>query len=173
MCLNIRMVTQLTTARDRSKVPAQDAPGVVALPPLVYALGLAAGLGLEALLPSATILEEVRWPAGGVLLATGMLLGPWFLVTFWRAGTPVDVGKPTTALVTHGPFRLSRNPGYLSLALIYLGIAVLASALWALATLVPTLAVIQIGVIQREERYLERKFGEEYRRYKSRIRQWL
>jgi len=155
------------------EVPAQDTPGVIALPPLVYVLGLALGLGLEALLPSAAIPGEVRWPAGGLLLAAGMLLGPWFLITFWRAGTPVDVAKPTSALVTHGPFRFSRNPGYLSLALMYLGIATLTSALWGLATLLPTLAVIQIGVIQREERYLEGKFGDEYRRYKSRTRQWL
>jgi protein-S-isoprenylcysteine O-methyltransferase Ste14 len=72
-----------------------------------------------------------------------------------------------------GPFRHTRNPGYLSLTMIYAGLASLANALWAILLLPAALLVIQRGVIEREERYLERRFGEEYLRYKARVRRWI
>jgi protein-S-isoprenylcysteine O-methyltransferase Ste14 len=84
---------------------------------------------------------------------------------FWilrSAGTPVNPEKPVSSLVTDGPFRYTRNPGYLSMAMIYMGVASLANALWAILLLPAALAVIQRGVVEREERYLERKFGEEF-----------
>ena len=84
-----------------------------------------------------------------------------------------DVLVHTTALVTTGPYRISRNPGYLGLALAYAGIAVLAHAVWVLAMLVPALVVVDRMVIAREERYLERRFGEQYSSYKRRTRRWL
>ena len=101
-----------------------------------------------------------------------MLAGS-FVRAFRRANTPVDPGRATTAIVTTGPYRLSRNPGYLAMALAYAGIAVLTDTLWAFVTLLPTLILIDRGVIKREERYLELKFGEDYLRYKARTRRWL
>ena len=77
------------------------------------------------------------------------------------------------ALVTGGIYRHTRNPLYVALALVYAGIAVAADSLWALMFLAPCLGVIRYGVIAREEAYLERKFGEEYRRFKSAVRRWL
>jgi protein-S-isoprenylcysteine O-methyltransferase Ste14 len=94
-------------------------------------------------------------------------------MTFRRAGTHINPGEPATTLVTTGPYRLSRNPGYLGMAFAYSGIAVLSGALWALALLLPTLFLIDRGVIRREERYLERTFGDEYLRYRSRTRRWI
>jgi protein-S-isoprenylcysteine O-methyltransferase Ste14 len=72
-----------------------------------------------------------------------------------------------------GVFRFSRNPLYLSLTLLYIGISLLFNALWALLLLLPLLVIVQIGVIQREEVYLERKFSDEYLRYKAQVRRWL
>jgi protein-S-isoprenylcysteine O-methyltransferase Ste14 len=97
----------------------------------------------------------------------------WFFWTLRSAGTPVSPEKPVSSLVTTGPFRYTRNPGYLSMAVIYTGIASLANALWAILFLPAALAVIRRGVIEREERYLERKFGEEYLRYKAQARRWI
>ena len=82
-------------------------------------------------------------------------------------------GKVGAALVTTGPYRLSRNPGYLGMALGYAGIAILFGALWALVPLVPTLVLIDRGVIRREERHLERRFGEQYSRYRAQTRRWI
>jgi protein-S-isoprenylcysteine O-methyltransferase Ste14 len=76
-------------------------------------------------------------------------------------------------LVTDGPFRYTRNPAYLAFAVIYVGIASVANALWAILLLPATLFVIRRGVIEREERYLEREFGEEYLSYKARVRRWV
>jgi protein-S-isoprenylcysteine O-methyltransferase Ste14 len=150
-----------------------DIAGVIAPPPLIYAGALVAGLVLNALLPSPRIPAQVAWPVGVLLLAGGALLAGSFISAFVRAGTPVDVRRPTTSLVTTGPYRITRNPGYLGLALVYLGIATLARTPWAYLTLIPALAVMDRLVIAREERYLERRFGEDYLRYKAHTRRWL
>ena len=81
--------------------------------------------------------------------------------------------EPTTALVTEGPYCFTRNPLYLGLTLTYGGISALANALWATLLLPFVLVVMRRGVIDREERYLERAFGEEYIRYKARVRRWI
>ena len=146
---------------------------MIAPPPLIYLVALAAGLALDALLPSPQVPRAVAWTLGGALLIAGVSLAAWFLVTFRGAGTPVDVRRPAAVLVTTGPFRFSRNPGYLSLTVIYAGIAVVASALWAFLVLPATLVAVQHGVIKREERYLARRFGDSYRRYQQRTRRWL
>ena len=89
------------------------------------------------------------------------------------ADTTMHINKPVSSLVQHGPFRYSRNPGYLFLTMLYAGIAVLKNALWAILPLPLVLYVIQREVIEREERYLERTFGEEYLAYKARVRRWV
>ena len=150
-----------------------DSAGVVAPPPLVYLAGLGAGLALDALLPSADLPAVLRWPVGALLVAVGLSLMATFVGAFRRAKTNVDPWKPTTAIVTDGPYRFTRNPGYLGMALVFSGIALLADAPWALLMLVPTIAVIDRGVIAREERYLEGKFGQEYLGYRARVRRWL
>ena len=104
--------------------------------------------------------RDLRWP----LLGSGVLLMNWFLWTLRSAGTPVKPEKPVSSLVTDGPFRYARNPSYLSMVMTYTGKASLANAFWAILFLPATMVVIRRGVIEREERYLERKFGEEYLR---------
>ena len=89
------------------------------------------------------------------------------------AGAPVRTDRPVPRLTTEGPFRYTRNPGYLCLAMIYAGIAVLRNSLWAILLLPLMVLVIQREVIGREERYLERTFGEEYLDYKRRVRRWV
>jgi protein-S-isoprenylcysteine O-methyltransferase Ste14 len=89
------------------------------------------------------------------------------------ADTTLDVNKPVSSLVQDGPFRYSRNPGYLSLAMIYSGIAILRNALWAILLLPLLVLLTQRELIAREERYLERTFGEEYLAYKRRVRRWM
>ena len=90
-----------------------------------------------------------------------------------QAHTAVDPRHPTTTLVTTGPFRYSRNPIYLALTLLYLGVALLVNALWIVLLVVPSVLVIRYGVIAREEAYLTRMFGEAYRQYMRQVRRWL
>ena len=115
----------------------------------------------------------VQWGLGGALLLAGLALLASFNMAFQRKGTAVEPWKPTTAIVTTGPYRLTRNPAYLGMALIYAGIAVMSDAFWTLAPLPLVLLIIDRAVIAREERYLERKFGQEYLDYKRSVRRWL
>jgi protein-S-isoprenylcysteine O-methyltransferase Ste14 len=90
-----------------------------------------------------------------------------------RARTPIDVRHAPTALVQDGPFARTRNPGYLGLALVYTGIALLAGGRWSLLFLPGVLFAVDRGVIQREEDYLERHFGADYDEYRRRVRRWV
>jgi protein-S-isoprenylcysteine O-methyltransferase Ste14 len=153
--------------------PERDTAGVIAPPPLIYLAGLAIGFVIEALLPGASVPGAVRWVGGGVFVLAGSALLASFNRSFERKGTAVEPWKPTTAIVTTGPYRLTRNPAYLGMALVYVGIALLAGALWALVPLPFVLVVVDRAVIAREERYLERKFGPEYLAYKAGVRRWI
>src|SRR4051794_15240481 len=113
----------------------RDIPGVIAPPPLLYLGGLGVGFLLEALLPGGSLPPAVSWGLGGALLVAGTLFASSFVASFRRANTPLPPYQPTTALVTGGPYRLSRNPGYLGFTLIYAGIALLADAPWVLLPL--------------------------------------
>src|SRR5215210_8080410 len=150
-----------------------DTAGVIAPPPLIFVAGLVVGFALEALLPGVDLPALIEWGLGGLLVIAGLGLLLWFNTLFSRKGTAVEPWKPTTAIVTTGPYRFTRNPAYLGMALTYVGIALLSSALWVLLPLPVVLAVIDRGVIAREERYLERKFGEEYLSYRRGVRRWI
>jgi protein-S-isoprenylcysteine O-methyltransferase Ste14 len=152
--------------------PKPDIPGVIAPPPLIYLGGLGIGFLLEALLPGGSFPGHVHHVVGALCLVLGLGLLGWWVSSFRRADTPMPPWEPSRALVTDGPYRLSRNPAYLSDALIYVGVALLADAPWVLLPLPLVLAVMDLGVIRREERYLERRFGEEYVAFKRRRRRW-
>jgi protein-S-isoprenylcysteine O-methyltransferase Ste14 len=159
------------TPEDRSA--DRDIPGVIAPPPLIYLGGLAIGFLLEAVLPGGSFPDHLGDILGGVLMALGAGLLAWFVSSFRKADTPLPPYEPTTALVTDGPYRVSRNPAYLGFALVYAAVALLADAPWVLAPLPVVLALIQRGVIVREERYLERLFGQDYRDFRARTRRWI
>ncbi len=150
-----------------------DIAGVIAPPPLIFLAGLVVGFALEALLPGVDLPALVEWGLGSLLVVAGLGLLLTFNASFSRRGTAVEPWKPTTAIVTTGPYRFTRNPAYLGMALTYVGIAVLSSAVWVLLPLPFVLVVIDRGVIAREERYLERKFGEEYLAFKRSVRRWI
>ncbi len=151
----------------------QDKAGIVAPPPLIYLAALVSGLLLNRRLPTTFLPRKIARSLGWPLLGGGVLLLGWFEWTLRHAGTPASPYKPVSHIVTGGPFRYTRNPGYLSMTMIYTGIASLANALWAILLLPVALLVIQRGVIEREERYLERKFGDEYLSYKAHVRRWI
>ena len=152
-----------------------DRPGVIAPPPLIFAAGLVIALLIQKARPVPLWpgLSAVTLPLGASLIGAAVSLAAWAFRTMRRAGTHVDPYKPTTRLVSEGPFQFTRNPLYLSLTLIYLGITLLFNALWPLLLLPFVLFVLRRGVIDREERYLERKFGQEYAQYKNRVRRWI
>ena len=151
----------------------RDNAGVVAPPPLIYLGPLILGLRLNRRLRIPFLPPRTTRVLGWPLLVGGVSLMGWFFFTMRRADTPIDPREPVSNLATDGPFRYTRNPAYLSMAMIYAGISSLANALWAILLLPAALLVVQRGVIEREERYLERKFGEEYLRYKEQVRRGI
>jgi len=151
----------------------QDNPGIKVPPPLIYVAPLLLGLLLDtrrhiSFLPRGAA-RAMGWP----LIGGGVVLNGWFLKTIRDAEVPIRTYKPVPKLTTEGPFRLSRNPGYLSFAIVYAGIALLRNSLWAILLLPLVVMVMQREVIGREESYLERTFGEEYLAYKVRVRRWV
>jgi protein-S-isoprenylcysteine O-methyltransferase Ste14 len=150
-----------------------DNAGVIAPPPLIYLGALLFGLLLNKKFSITFLPRRIARSLGGSLLSSGVLLFGWFFWTLRHAGTPASPYEPVSHILTGGPFHYTRNPGYLSMTMIYTGIASLANALWAILLLPVALLVIQKGVVEREERYLERKFGEEYLRYKAQVRRWI
>lgn len=151
----------------------RDHPGVVARPPIIYLTFLLIGLLADCLRPMKIILGHSRLPAGLFLLAAGITLLTAGFSQMRGAGTPVNPRETPKVLVISGLFRYSRNPLYVSLTVIYAGIAILFASLWLFILLAPLLAVMHYGVIRREERYLEEKFGREYLEYKHSVRRWL
>jgi len=156
-----------------SKDDPQDIPGVIAPPPLIYAGALTLGLLLQGAFPAKFLPRAVARVGGAVLIGIASAVIASAIREMRRADTPVNPTEPTKALVVKGPFRFTRNPLYLSLTLLYAGIASFVNALWAMLLLPVALFVINRGVIDREEQYLERKFGEQYESYKKRVRRWL
>jgi protein-S-isoprenylcysteine O-methyltransferase Ste14 len=152
---------------------APDNPGVVAPPPLIYAGALALGLVANKLYPMAFLPRAVSRVLGLPLIFGGLAIGLLGFREMRRAETNVDPYKPATAIVTEGPYRFTRNPLYVGMMLVYSGITALFNALPAAMLLPLALAVMRRGVIEREECYLERKFGDEYLAYKARVRRWL
>jgi protein-S-isoprenylcysteine O-methyltransferase Ste14 len=151
----------------------QDNPGGWLPPPLTYLLTLLLGLVLDRRLHVPFLPHRVARVLGLPLVGGGMVLTTWFIRTMHGADTTLDVDKSVSSLVQDGPFRYSRNPGYLSLAMIYAGISILRNALWAILFLPLLLLLTQRELIEHEERYLERTFGEEYLAYKRRVRRWV
>ncbi len=147
-------------------------PGVVAPPPLIYGVPLLAGILLDRVHHWPALRSPAGHVVGPILVALGLLAIPAILA-FRRAGTSPNPWRPTTALVTGGPYRISRNPMYVGFTFIYAGVTAWVDTMWPLLALPAVLWVMYVGVIRREEAYLEQRFGEEYRRYKASVRRWL
>ncbi|MEE4350533.1 MAG: isoprenylcysteine carboxylmethyltransferase family protein [Pacificimonas sp.] len=152
-----------------------DHPGVLAPPPLIFGVPLVAGLLFHIFVggDSLGLPGLLRWPVGFVFIMGGLAIIGLAIERFLRAQTNPEPWKPATTVVADGIFARTRNPMYLGMAIAYLGAAFAAGSALALVLLVPTLILMDRGVIAREERYMERKFGEDYVRYKRSVRRWL
>lgn len=147
--------------------------GGVVPPPLIYLVCLLAGLGLDYLWPVPVLPQAMQYGAGGVLTIAGVLLFGSTLKEFSRANTSVNHRRPTTTVITRGPFRITRNPVYGSMTMLFIGIATLIDGLWILAMVIPAVLIVHFIVILKEEAFLEREFGDTYRHYKKSVRRWI
>ena len=151
-----------------------DTAHVIIRPPLAWGLAVIAGLALDWLLPLPFLPDDLQKGFLGVsLFVLALALLAWAIVTMTRAGSNVPTNRPTTTIVESGPYRFTRNPIYLGMVLGLIGLGIAFDNLWLLIALLPFALVIRYGVVAREEAYLERKFGDVYRGYRSRVRRWL
>ena len=152
-----------------------DNAGVTMPPPLLFIGTALAALALHFLIrdPTWNLSAPTRHAMAAVLTVLGILLMVGAIRLFARTGTNIEPWKPTTALVRTGIFKWTRNPMYLSMTVLYLALAVGINSVLAVVLLVPVLLVMRYVVIAREERYLERKFGAEYRHFKAEVRRWI
>lgn len=153
----------------------RDNPGVIAPPPLVFAGILAMGVFADWYVTGASTAFSVlsRQASAAVVGCVGLAFLVGALGLFRKGGTRAEPWKPTTRIVTTGVYRVTRNPMYVGMALLYASIAIALGSRVALVLLPIAILVIHYGVILREERYLQKKFGAEYLDYKSRVRRWL
>lgn len=152
-----------------------ETAGVLVRPPILFLGSLLLGIVLDFLLPAPLALPGglLRWLVAGALIALGVAIVRAGMRDFAGAGTPVPTNEPTRALVTGGAHGWSRNPIYVGLFLFYAGLAFAARSGWAMLLVGPVALTLRYGVVAREEAYLERLFGDEYRRYRARVRRWL
>ena len=159
--------TPARTSKDK------DSAGVKVPPPLIFMAGLLAGVGLEQLVATPNLPGPAALAVAGAGITASIVLDGGALRNFLRAGTAAEPWKPSSKLVTTGPYRFTRNPMYVGMACLYAGASLAFGYLWSLALLPIVLVVIGRYVIAREERYLQRRFGKSYRDYCSRVRRWL
>jgi protein-S-isoprenylcysteine O-methyltransferase Ste14 len=150
-----------------------DIAGAIAPPPLIALAVLALGLALDWMWPLPLLRSLLGLPArlvlGGLAAATGIAIAVSAERTFRRIGTHALPWKPALQLASSGIYAHTRNPMYLGLGLFVLGVGVALGSIGTLLMLVPGALVLHYGVVLREERYLERKFGEDYRRFKAEV----
>jgi protein-S-isoprenylcysteine O-methyltransferase Ste14 len=143
------------------------------LPPVVYLGATLLGVGVQRGWPVGLLpLPVGRW-LGGTVLVGSVALAALAVRLFHRAGTPPNPTKDVTALVRSGPYRLSRNPMYLSLALFQAGVAFALDNAWVLILLALSFGIMDRIVVPGEERYMASRYGADYAEYMARVRRWL
>jgi len=153
---------------------AGDTANVLIRPPIALAIAVAGALAATWLypLPFVPAVIPAGW-LGAALFVLGLALLGWSVRTMGRAGTRFETDRPSTRIVTTGPYRFARNPIYIGMFLALIALAIGVDSLWPLVALVPFYLVIRYGVVAREEAYLERKFGDAYLDYKAKVRRWV
>ncbi len=155
------------------KAETGENPGVIAMPPFILLVFITAGVLINFIFPLPFIQGALRYVSGAFFLIVSALIIVSAHIRMREAGTNVDVRKPATVIVKGGIYSYTRNPMYLSMVILLVALSVLLNNLWILI-LTPVFAgVIQKGVIEREEAYLERKFGSEYVEYEKTARRWI
>ncbi len=150
-----------------------DHAAVAFHPPLLLLCALLVGFGLRFIAALEYLPKSLALSLGPAVVAVALAVFVWAVVTMRRGGASVPTNLPTARIVTHGPYRWSRNPIYLSMVTLTVGVSAWSNSLWFLALAAAMVFLLNWGVISREEIYLERKFGRAYVDYKHAVRRWL
>ena len=158
---------------DSSRDTPPDHAAVAFHPPILLVAFLLLGFVLRAIVPLSFAPEQSVALIGPIIVVMSFAMFFWAIATMRRGGGSIPTGEPTDVIVHSGPFRYSRNPIYVSMVALLIGVGVWGNTLWLIGLAVLAAYLLWWGVISREEGYLERKFGSDYTSYKSRVRRWL
>lgn len=150
-----------------------NSPGIMIPPPLIYFTGFLSACAIDRFYPTTMFDHQLSIVLAVIAVMPSAFFGLWSLLEFGRAKTSLLPHKPSSYLVIVGPYRVTRNPMYVSLTLLYISLGFLLGIAWALIILPAVIFIINIYVIRREELYLESKYGEQYRAYKKQVGRWL
>ena len=161
--------------RNKMKGNSKKTAGVIFPPPFIYLISIIAGIIVNLawrikIFPYSGI-PRIILGIAVILIAISIFINAFKALE--KAKTPIQPYKPTLKIVKQGPYSFSRNPVYLSFSLAQIGFALLLNNLWVLIALIPAILAIHYGVILREEKYLENKFGKEYISYKKSVSRWI
>jgi len=151
----------------------KDSAHILAAPPFFFIVPLLVGAIAEYFVPT-SLLPTLPSIIIGLLFSWASL--PFIILSlraFYKVKTAFDARRTTTTLVTSSIYKISRNPAYLSLVLFYIGLSFIINSIWILILILPAIYSVQKFCIEREEKYLESKFGSQYLDYKKQVRRWL
>ena len=151
----------------------KDNAGVIAPSPAIYLIAILIGIMINYFSPCSFMPKSFQLPLGLFFLFFALILMALSLREFKKAGTNVNPNKPSTTIITSGPFRYTRNPLYVALSFVLIGVGIWLDNIWIITMLVPVLILMHYGVINREERYLTKKFGDKYLKYKESVPRWF
>ena len=162
-----------TTANDKNL--ENDSPGVNLMPPAVFYACPACGGLLEFVFPHnfSVLSAPLRIALGLIVGIAGFIFMVVAHETFKRSATAVPTNQSATTFVVKGAYRFSRNPMYVGGSAFFLGIGLVAGSLWIFAFYLPLAFYLALYVVPREEAYMERGFGNDYRLYRSKVRRWI
>jgi protein-S-isoprenylcysteine O-methyltransferase Ste14 len=147
-------------------------PGVKIPPPLIAVSVVGLAWLLDRFIPL-PLFSASHWLIGGLIIVCAVGIALIAVIAFFRAKTHVEPWKPSSTIIQSGLYRFSRNPIYLTFLIILAGIALVLNSIWVLLGMPLLVWLLRMLVISREERYLEDKFGDEYRQYKNQVRRWI
>jgi protein-S-isoprenylcysteine O-methyltransferase Ste14 len=152
-----------------------DSPRVYIPPPLFYVATFFAAVFFQKLLPlnKAFFLTTTSKTIGAITILIGLSFNFPALIQFFKTKNTIVTIKPANSLQTTGIYSISRNPMYISLILIYAGLSFILGNWWNFILLPFLFLIVQEHVVKREEKYLERRFGQQYVDYRSKVRRWI
>ena len=153
----------------------QDSPGVYVPPPLFYILIFVAGVFIQKKIPlNDTLFKSPAMKiVGSVFFIIALFFSVRSLRQFFKSKNTLVLIKPASSLQTDGVYNISRNPMYVALTILYLAVTCFIGNWWNIILLPLLLLIVQEYIIKREEKYLDRQFGRQYKRYKLKVRRWL
>ncbi len=166
LCCNFRAMKNETTFKN-------DKANVIIFPPLLFVCTIALSVAIGYIFPVALLPFSIALIAGIFLLIIAIMILRRSVKALANHKTTVNPSGATTAIVTSGIYKHTRNPIYISFTLIYISVLVMTNAWWGFLLLIPLLIIVQKGIVEREEKYLIQKFGDQYLKYKNKVKRWL